>query len=89
MMAQDTQTEFEAGLMSLIADTFDVRADRITASTCPGDIDGWDSLGHSVLLTRLSRRFHIPINEELAAPILNVSELVGRLTALQREHVHG
>ncbi len=66
-------------VIGLIADTFDMPPGTITADTRPGEIPGWDSLGHSVLLTRLARRFRLNMTEDLAVPVSNVGELVTNL----------
>ena len=63
-------------VIALVADTFDVAPGSVGTGTRPGDVTGWDSLGHSVLLTRLSRRFRVPITEDLAMPVGTIGELV-------------
>jgi acyl carrier protein len=73
----------------LIADTFDADISRVTPGTRPGEIDGWDSLGHSVLLGRLERKLGFRVNEEIAAPIENVGELIKRLSALRGVAANG
>ena len=45
----------------------------------PGEVGGWDSLGHSVLLTRLARRYRVVITEDLATPVGTIAELIDRL----------
>jgi acyl carrier protein len=68
--------DLASAVIALIADTFDVAEASIAIETRPGDIPGWDSLGHSVLLTRLARRFRVMVTEDLAMPVANVAELV-------------
>jgi acyl carrier protein len=63
-------------VIALVADTFDRAADSVTTETQPGDIAGWDSLGHSVLLTRITRRFKVTMTEDLAMPVGTVGELI-------------
>jgi acyl carrier protein len=66
-------------IIALIADTFDLPGDTISIETRPGEIAGWDSLGHSVLLTRVARRFRVTVTEDLATPVANVAELVAHI----------
>ena len=62
-------------VIALVADTFDVAASGLHAGTVPGEIAGWDSLGHSVLLTRIARRFRVVMTEDLAMPVGTIAEL--------------
>jgi acyl carrier protein len=66
-------------VIALVADTFDVPAGGLHAGTEPGDIAGWDSLGHSVLLTRLARRFRVAITEDLAMPVGTIADLTHQI----------
>lgn len=65
-------------IRELIADTFDVPLHAVQLETRVEDVPGWDSLGHSVLITRLGRRFRQPIEEADAAFVSSVGELVAR-----------
>ena len=78
-MTHMPKPDLEADIIALIADTFDIQAGAISIESRPGDIAGWDSLGHSVLLTRLSRRFRVTVTEDLARPVTNVAELVAHV----------
>ena len=60
---------------AIIAETFDVPADAVTDDTVADDIDGWDSLSHTVLMIRLQNAFGIHIPEAVAAEIATVGEL--------------
>ena len=71
-------------VLAIIAETFGVEPTAITRATTADDIDGWDSLGHSVLLTRLARRLGLPIGEDIAGAIENVGQLIDRLADLER-----
>jgi acyl carrier protein len=70
------QLSTSEAVIALVADTFDVPLETVTTATQPGEVPGWDSLGHSVLLTRLARRFGLRMTEDLAAPVDTVAELV-------------
>ena len=64
---------------TVIAETFAVPPDSISRATTADDIDGWDSLGHSILMTRLSTRLNVEIGEDVAASSRNVGELTDAL----------
>ncbi len=82
MTAQLTSTDPEKLVCSLVASTFNVALEDITVTTRPEEVDGWDSLGQSVLLTRLVRRLGVPLDEHLAAPIDTVGEMVERVQSI-------
>jgi acyl carrier protein len=69
---------------SIIAETFDQPPSSITRSTHCDDVPGWDSLGHSVLLSRLNRRLSLALAEADAAPAETVGELFDRLAHRHR-----
>ena len=48
---------------ALVEDTFDHPAGTVHRTTRCDDVSGWDSLGHSVLLARLSKRHRIAMTE--------------------------
>lgn len=79
----DDYSALATTVIGLIADTFDVSQASITLATEADDIPGWDSLGHSVLLVRLSRRLRVQVTEENATSVANVGELVERLEMLR------
>ena len=84
-MTHVSKPDLTDAVIALVADTFDVSADTITTETQPAEIPGWDSLGHSVLLTRLARRFRVNVTEDLAMPVSNVGEMVNNVAqATQR-----
>jgi acyl carrier protein len=53
-------------VIEIVADTFSVDPNLITRETRAEDIDGWDSLNHSILLIRLEKRLGLPISESSA-----------------------
>ena len=67
---------------ALVAETFDRTASSVTRDTRCSDIPGWDSLGHSVLLSRLDKRFHLSLGEADASPAETVGELFDRIAGL-------
>jgi acyl carrier protein len=69
----------------IIAETFDCTLDSITDATQSIDVDGWDSLAHSILMVRLQRALNVTIPETLASQATDVGDLVRRLTALKHQ----
>ena len=69
---------------ALVEDTFDRPAGSVHRTTRCDDVSGWDSLGHSVLLSRLSKRHRIAITEADAARAETVGSFHDRVAALPR-----
>ncbi len=69
----------EATVFRTIASTFFADAASITRETVARDVKGWDSLGHTVLMLRLSRAVGIKIPESIAARASNVGNLIDLL----------
>jgi acyl carrier protein len=72
-----------AQLKSLIAELFKCSLAEVTDGTGPGDLPGWDSLGHVTLMTEIQRRFghHVPIED--AVEVESVADLERILERLQ------
>ncbi len=70
----------------LVEDTFDCPAGSVHSTTRCDEVPGWDSLGHSVLLSRLSKRHHLVITEADATPTETVGSFHDRIAALPREN---
>ncbi len=69
-------------MRAIIAETFDVPAGSITDDAVADDIDGWDSLSHTVLMIRLQNAFGIRIPETVAAEAATVGELTAAVAAI-------
>lgn len=56
----------------VVAEIFKVPLEQVTLEMKPGDIPGWDSLGHITLLETLQERFEfeIPLDQALEASTL-------------------
>lgn len=63
-----------------IAETFGADPASISRATVTTDVDGWDSLGHSVLMVRLSRRLGFEIDDWIASESRSVGHLIDLLT---------
>ena len=70
-------------VLNTIATTFDVPVSSLGPETTAADVQGWDSLGHTVLMIRLGRALGQAVPESVAARARNVGELVDHLS----EHV--
>ncbi|GEO99587.1 acyl carrier protein [Methylobacterium haplocladii] len=74
-------TEREA-IRRVIAQTFAVDLDAVPDAAGAEDVDGWDSLSHTVLMIRLQNAFKIRIPESLAADAANVGDLITGIEGL-------
>lgn len=72
-------------VIAVIADTFDIDPASVLPSTVADDVDGWDSLGHSVLIVRLSRRLGIEIDDWTASELRSVGHMIDVLQPLCRK----
>jgi acyl carrier protein len=55
---------------------FQIEARRITLETTPGDVEGWDSMGHIVLVNCLETVFHVSFELDDLMAMENVAEIV-------------
>jgi len=69
-------------LRELMAELFKCDVSQLTDETGPGDIPGWDSLGHVALMARVQDRFgsHVPVED--AIEVESITDLVGILEGL-------
>ncbi len=69
-------------LIELMADLFRCDVTDLTDQTGPGDVPGWDSLGHVALMARIQDSFgsHVPVED--AIEVESVSDLVDILERL-------
>jgi acyl carrier protein len=67
---------------AIIAETFNVASSDITDDTVADDVDGWDSLAHTVLMVRLQKKLRVAIPEHVAANVQTVGELIEALRRL-------
>lgn len=66
-------------VIETIASTFDVEPAEITDTTVADEVDGWDSLSHTVLMIRIGRRLGAGVPESVASQAANVGELIAML----------
>lgn len=71
-------------LKGLMAELFRCEESEISDETGPGDLPGWDSLGHVSLMTDLHREFgvHVPVEDALDVETFqDLVQIVERLLA--------
>ena len=56
--------------------TFEVDPQVITLDTSPGDISGWDSMGHVTLASNLEQEFKINLDVDDLMGMENVREII-------------
>jgi acyl carrier protein len=55
---------------------FDVDPQLITLDTSPGDVTGWDSMGHVTLASSLEQEFGVNLDVDDLVAMENVREIV-------------
>jgi acyl carrier protein len=71
------------GVIRAITECFGCDAAAIGDDTIADDVEGWDSLGHTVLMMRIEKILDIQIPEIVAANAANVGELVAALEKIK------
>ncbi len=71
-----------ARLKALIANLFKCEQGELTDAVGPGDIPGWDSLGHVTLMAEIQKQFgtHVPVED--AIEVESIADLVSVLDRL-------
>ena len=72
----------EAVVRRVIAETFGVDPGTIGRDTTAEDVDGWDSLQHTILMVRLARALGLVVPES-AAESATVGALIDALDRLR------
>jgi len=69
--------------MQLVADLFKCDVSELTEQTGPGDIPGWDSLGHVALMSEIQKQFghHVPVED--AIEVESIADLADILKRAQ------
>lgn len=70
-------------LNKLIANLFDCDVTDLSDETGPGDLKGWDSLGHVALMAAIQEEFgmHVPVED--AIEVESISDLIMLLERLR------
>lgn len=69
-------------LKHLIADLFKCDVSQLNDETGPGDIPGWDSLGHVALMAEIQKKFgtHVPVEDAISVESINdLVQILNRL----------
>ncbi|RJF89466.1 acyl carrier protein [Oleomonas cavernae] len=66
-------------VIETIASTFDIETGDIADTTIADEVDGWDSLSHTVLMIRIGKRLGGSVPESVAAQAANVGEMIAML----------
>lgn len=77
----EQSVDVEGAVVETIASTFGVDPSSIGPGTVAADVEGWDSLGHTVLMIRLGRAVGAPVPEHVASGAASVGELTDLLRA--------
>ena len=70
-------------LKQLMAELFQCDVAELTDETGPGDLPGWDSVGHVALMARIQERFggHEPVEDAIEVEsITDLVEILERLS---------
>lgn len=72
-------TDTRKRLKELMANLFQCNASDLTDDIGPGDINGWDSLGHVSLMSAIQEQFgtHIPVED--AIEVESIADIVSLL----------
>jgi acyl carrier protein len=73
-------------LKELIANLFKCDVASLADTTGPGDIPGWDSLGHVTLMAEVQKVFgkHVPVED--AIEVESIADLTAVLDRLEPSH---
>ena len=72
-------------LKTMMANLFRCEPGEISDTTGPGDIAGWDSLGHVSLMSEIESEFGLHVPVEDALDVTSVDDLVQILERLSTE----
>ena len=78
--------ETKARLKELIAGLFKCDVAQLSDDVGPGEIPGWDSLGHVTLMAEIQKQFgkHVPVED--AIEVESIADLVTILDRIQPTH---
>jgi acyl carrier protein len=70
------QAELYAILNEIFRDVLDNEDIELTPETTAGDVEGWDSFNHLILMVAIEKRFSIKLRTAEAEGMNNVGDLV-------------
>jgi acyl carrier protein len=68
--------DLEQSVLATIGEVFGIDPNTIGRSTVAEDVDGWDSLSHTILILRLEKVLKVRIDDQIAQNAANVGELI-------------
>jgi acyl carrier protein len=73
-------------LKGLIANLFKCDVAQLTDDMGPGELPGWDSLGHVTLMAEIQKQFgkHVPVED--AIEVESIADLAAILERLEPSH---
>lgn len=75
----------ESRVAAVVKSTFQLATDMtVTAATTSADVDGWDSLSHSILIMRIEEEFEIELPVDRVYDLKDVGELVQLVSETRR-----
>lgn len=77
-------TEMRDAVRRVIAETFSLPPSALPDDATADDVDGWDSLTHTVLMVRLQNAFSVTVPESVASEADTVGDLIAAVTGLVR-----
>ena len=78
--------ELEQIVFSTIGEIFGVDPHSISRATVAEDVDGWDSLSHTILILRLEKTLKVGIDDQTAQNAANVGELIDAIRDRMTPH---
>ena len=75
------EQEVLAKVQEIIREIFDDPTIVVTKNTTAADVEGWDSLEHINLITRIESAFHVKFSMREAAGFKNVGDMVDTILA--------
>jgi acyl carrier protein len=85
MRSSATTTSLFDTLTDVVRDVFDSPDLVVTRETTAFDIDGWDSLSHTILLLRVESTFGVCVPLERSRYLANIGQLADLVESLTRE----
>ena len=74
--SQSNSNRVLAQVQALLAEAIQVPAEIVTPDLAFGDLPQWDSLGHMEVMLKLEEEFGVPIDAEMIANLISISEIV-------------
>lgn len=79
------KTAIEAQVFDTVRDVFGNQRIDIGRETVADDVDGWDSVSHSLFVLALEDRLHIELDFETSLSMENLGELVDFIYERKRD----